>query len=312
MSGKNFGIERIGVVGSGLMGTGIAEVTAVAGFPTVLCKATAGPPAAARERIERSLARRVERGKLEASAAEQAMSLLTVTGDQDALEASDLVIESIIEDRDVKRALFEELAGILQPAALLASNTSTLRIGDLAPAARRQRTIGLHFFSPVPAMSLVELAHLPETDVDAVEAAQRFVERLGKTAIPVMDSTGFVVNRLLVPYLVGAIAAYGQGLATASQIDTAMRLGCGHPMGPLALADLIGLDVVFAMAKLLYKDFGDSRYRPPALLRRMVADGCLGKKTRLGIYDYRTAPPEPNQAIWELIRGGQTREEHAA
>jgi 3-hydroxybutyryl-CoA dehydrogenase len=312
MSGSIFGIERIGVVGSGLMGTGIAEVAALAGFPTVLCKATAGPPEAARARIEKSLARRVDRGKLDQSAAEQALSLLTVTGDHDALGTSDLVIESIIEDREVKQALFEGLTGLLQPEALLASNTSTLRISDLAPAARRRRTIGLHFFSPVPAMSLVELAHLPDTEPDAVAAAQKFVERLGKTAIPVVDSTGFVVNRLLVPYLVGAIAAYGQGLATAPQIDTAMRLGCGHPMGPLALADFIGLDVVFAMAKLLYKDFGDSRYRPPALLRRMVADGCLGKKTRLGIYDYRTAPPEPNQEIWDLIRGGQTREEHAA
>jgi 3-hydroxybutyryl-CoA dehydrogenase len=170
----------------------------------------------------------------------------------------------------------------------------------------------MHFFSPVPAMTLVELAHLPETDADVVAAAIAFVERLGKSPVPVLDSTGFVVNRLLVPYLIGAIAAYGQGLAPAPQIDKAMQLGCGHPMGPLALADFIGLDVVFTMAKLLYKDFGDSRYQPPALLRRMVQDGQLGKKTGLGFYDYSTKPAKPNAAIWVLVQGGFVKHEHAA
>jgi len=145
----------------------------------------------------------------------------------------------------------------------------------------------------VPAMSLVELAYLTETAPGVIEGAQAFVSRIGKTAVPVLDSTGFVVNRLLVPYLLGAIAAYSNGLARADQIDTAMKLGCGHPLGPLALSDLIGLDVVYAMAKLLYKDFGESRYKPPALLRRLVQDGHLGKKTGLGFYDYSTRPPAP-------------------
>jgi 3-hydroxybutyryl-CoA dehydrogenase len=300
-----FTVETVGIVGAGLMGTGIAEVTALAGLPTTLVKATAGDTAAARDRIEGSLQKRVARGKLNEQAAAAALSRLRVTNDRDALAKSDLVIESIVEDMASKRALFADLTQRCGPGAVFASNTSTLRITDLAnDGARPERTIGLHFFSPVPAMSLVELAYLPGTSPEVVQGAQQFVARLGKTAVPVMDSTGFVVNRLLVPYLIGAIAAYGQGLARPEQIDTAMKLGCGHPLGPLALADLIGLDIVYAMAKLLYKDFGEARYRPPALLRRLVQDGQLGKKTGLGLYDYSHTPPVANEAIWQLVQGG--------
>jgi 3-hydroxybutyryl-CoA dehydrogenase len=151
-------------------------------------------------------------------------------------------------------------------------------------------------------MNLVELAHLPGTDPDVVPAAERFIARLGKTAVPVLDSSGFIVNRLLVPMLLNAIHAYEQGLATADQIDNAMKLGCGHPMGPLALTDLIGLDVVYAMAKLLYTDFRDACYRAPPLLRRLVQHGELGKKTGRGFYDYSTKPATPNARVWELIR----------
>src|SRR5690606_17582986 len=162
-----------------------------------------------------------------------------------------------------------------------------------------------HFFSPVPAMSLVELAHLPDTRAEVLGTCRGVIERMGKTAVPVVDSAGFVVNRLLVPYLVGAVSAYAQGLAAAADIDTAMKLGCNHPIGPLALCDLIGLDIVLAMSKLLYREFGDDRFRPPSLLRRMVHDGHLGRKTGLGFYDYSQSPPGPNEAVAALIHHGE-------
>lgn len=304
----SFQIERVGVVGSGLMGTGIAEVSAAAGLPTVLVKATPGDGQPALDRIKTSLDRAVGRGKLTPEAAAATLSNLIVTSDREALGDRSLVIESIVEDVGEKRALFADLARRISGDAVLASNTSTLRIRDLAHGIRERRTIGLHFFSPVPAMSLVEVAHLPTTDSDIVPAAEAFVAALGKTAVPVLDSTGFVVNRLLVPYLLNAIHAFGEGVARVDQIDTAMKLGCGHPLGPLALSDLIGLDVVFAMSKLLFADFRESRYRPPVLLRRLVQDGHLGKKTGLGFYDYGTRPATPNQAVWELIRGGSVRD----
>jgi 3-hydroxybutyryl-CoA dehydrogenase len=301
---SNFEISTVGIVGAGLMGTGIAEVCALAGYDTVLVKATPGAPTAGLDRIKSSLDARVAKGKLAADDAAAALPRITATVDRAALEGCDLIIESIVEDLAQKRALFNELARRLAPEAILASNTSTLRVTDLALGIRDSRTIGLHFFSPVPMMSLVELAHLTGTDPDVVPAAQRFVDKLGKTAVPVLDSTGFVVNRLLVPMLLNAIHAYEHGLASADQIDTAMKLGCGHPMGPLALADLIGLDVVYAMAKLLYKDFGDACYKAPALLRRLVQEGQLGKKSGRGLYDYAAKPPRPNAIVAELIRTG--------
>lgn len=305
---KQLEITKVGVVGAGLMGTGIAEVCALAGLPTVLVKATEGDPQGGLDRVKKSLERRLSRGKLSEQDVARALENLTATGDRDALADADLIIESIVEDLATKQALFADLAARVPAHAVFASNTSTLRIRDIADGGGRpERTIGLHFFSPVPAMSLVELAHLPETADGVVAAAEAFVARLGKTAIPVLDSTGFMVNRLLVPYLLNAIQAYSEGLAGADQIDNAMKLGCGHPVGPLALSDLIGLDVVYAMAKLLYRDFGEARYRPPALLRRLVQDGHLGKKSRLGFFDYSTRPAVPNAQVWDLIRGGKYR-----
>jgi 3-hydroxybutyryl-CoA dehydrogenase len=297
-------IESIGIIGAGLMGTGIAEVCALAGFKTVLVKATAGDPSSALARVKASLDGRVAKGKLEASAAATALARLTVTADRHAVAGCQLVIESIVEDLGEKRALFTELSAILASDAILASNTSTLKISDLAVGIRETRTIGLHFFSPVPLMSLVEIAHLTETDDDVLPAAEELVKALGKTPVPVLDSTGFIVNRLLVPLLLNAINAYGQGLAPAESIDTAMKLGCAHPMGPLALADLIGLDVVYAMSKLLYKEFGDDSYRPPALLRRLVQENQLGKKSGKGLYDYAVKPPRANPEVAQLISGG--------
>jgi 3-hydroxybutyryl-CoA dehydrogenase len=299
-------IKTVGIVGTGLMGSGIAEVCATSGYRTVLVKATPGDAGAVRGKLEKSLARSVEKGKLTPEARDAALANLLVTGDQGALAGADLVIESIVEDLGRKRALFGELDRLVQPGAIFASNTSTLRISEMARGLGREaRTIGLHFFSPVPAMKLVELAHLQSTLPDVLDVAQKFVARLGKTAVPVLDSTGFVVNRLLVPYLIGAIAAYEQGLARPEEIDLAMKLGCGHPMGPLALSDLIGLDIVYAMAKLLYADFADARYQPPSLLRRLVQDGQLGKKAGKGFYDYAgKGEPRANEPILELVRAG--------
>ncbi len=295
--------RSLGIVGAGLMGTGIAEAAAAAGYPTVLVKVTEGDPAAAHDRIARALGRRVDKGSLTPEAYDRALGRLTVTSDRDALAGSDLVVESIIEDLGEKRALLRDLAQRTGGRAVLASNTSTLRLRDLAAPSYQDRLVGMHFFSPVAAMSLVELAHLPGTRPEVTRACRDVIERMGKTAVPVVDSAGFVVNRLLVPYLVGAIAAYAQGLAGAVEIDTAMKLGCNHPVGPLGLCDLIGLDVVLAMSKLLYREFADDRFRPPPLLRRMVHDGQLGRKTGLGFYDYSASPPVPNKALFALIHG---------
>jgi 3-hydroxybutyryl-CoA dehydrogenase len=304
-------VRTVGVVGAGLMGTGIAEVAAAAGYETIVVKATPGRPDDARARVEKSLARQVDKGKLAAATRDEILGRITWAADREAVAGADLVIESIIEDLAAKQQLFCDLDPLVGPGAIFASNTSTLRISDIARrTARPERTIGLHFFSPVPAMKLVELAHTGDTEAEVLAAAGAFVGRLGKTAVPVLDSTGFVVNRLLVPYLIGAIVAYEQGLARPEEIDTAMRLGCGHPVGPLALSDLIGLDVVYAMAKLLHADFHDLRYQAPALLRRLVQSGQLGKKTRLGFYDYSVDPPRANEEIWGLVR--QTVAEHAA
>lgn len=298
-------IKRVGIIGGGLMGRGIAQSCATAGFVTTLIKASGQGADETRARIEKSLAKAVQRGKLSNEEAEQALARLIVTGERETLGRVDLVIESIVEDLSIKRALFAELLSVVPTHCILASNTSTLRIADLAPPDAEVRTLGLHFFSPVPAMRLVELAYLPQTSVEARELAGAFVEGLGKTPIEVIDSSGFIVNRLLVPYLLGAIAAYSQGLAPATNIDTAMHLGCGHPVGPLMLCDLIGLDIVYSMSKLLYRDFGDDRFRPPALLRRLVQDRQLGKKTGAGFYDHSNKPATPNQAVWQLISEGK-------
>ncbi len=295
-------IRTIGIVGAGLMGTGIAEVCALAGFPTVLVKATPGDASPARARIKASLDGRVAKGKLDADVAAAALDRLTVTDDKIAAARCDLVIEAIVEDLATKRALFAELKPHLSEHAIFASNTSTLKIADLASGIVEDRTIGLHFFSPVGLMSLVEIAHLPGCAEDVVPACEAFITALGKTPVPVLDSTGFIVNRLLVPMLLNAIHAYSQGLAPAEHIDSAMRLGCSHPIGPLALADLIGLDVVYAMSKLLYREFGDECYRAPALLRRLVQDGQLGKKTGRGIYDYASKPPRANADVVDLVK----------
>ena len=294
-------IESIGVVGAGLMGAGIAEVAVASGVPTTLIKATSGDAAPAFEKVARALARRVDKKTMTAEARDQALALLRVSGDRDALIGADLVVESIVEDLGEKRSLFHDLGQRLGERPVLASNTSTLRLRDLVAPGYGDRLVGMHFFSPVPVMSLVELSTLADTQADVAPACRALLERMGKTAVPVVDSAGFVVNRLLVPYLIGAVAAYEQRLASAADIDTAMKLGCNHPIGPLALCDLIGLDIVLAMSKLLYREFGSDRFRPPSILRRMVHDGMLGRKAKRGFYDYNSHPATENRALLALI-----------
>ena len=293
--------ETVGIVGMGGMGRGIAEVAAASGFDTILVKATPGDLDKPRRAIAESLGRAVKKGKMTAAELDQTLGRLTITSDLDALGPARLVVESIVEDLDVKKRLFSELENKVSHSCVIASNTSSLPIAALAEGLRNPvRFLGLHFFSPVPAMKLVEVAITQRTYPNAVEEAQKFVERLGKTPVMVGETSGYIVNRLLVPYLLDGIAALEQRVAPASAIDTAMKLGCGHPMGPLALADAIGLDIVLAMAKTMHRELNDRRYSPPALLRRLVLNGHLGKKAGLGIYDYSTDPAREYANLWPV------------
>jgi 3-hydroxybutyryl-CoA dehydrogenase len=289
----------IGIVGMGGMGRGIAEVAALAGHEVILTKATPGAVDAAKRAIAASFDRAVKKGRLSTEEMDAALSRLILTNDLDMLHSCRLVIESIVEELDAKRALFGEIERRVTPATVLASNTSSLPLSAIAePLRAPNRFLGLHFFSPVPAMKLVEVATTLKTYPAAVEEAQRFVATLGKTPVMVGDTSGYIVNRLLVPYLLDGIRALEERVAPADGIDTAMRLGCGHPMGPLALADAIGLDIVYAMAKTMHRELGDRRYSPPALLRRLILNGHLGKKTKLGIYDYSVEPVRENRELW--------------
>jgi 3-hydroxybutyryl-CoA dehydrogenase len=295
-------LRTIGIIGTGAMGRGIAEASAAAGFETILVKATAGTLDVARRLIAESLGRAVKKGRLTADDLDATLARLTLTSERDALSSCDLVVESIVEDLEHKRALFDDLEPRLSPATVLATNTSSLPLLALTEGLRApNRFVGLHFFSPVAAMKLVEVAPTARTYPQAVEAALDFALALGKTPVMVADTSGYIVNRLLVPYLLDGIAALEARVASAAAIDTAMKLGCGHPMGPLALADAIGLDVVYAMAKTMHRELNGlnhQRYSPPALLRRLVQNHHLGKKTQRGVYDYSVEPPRENPELW--------------
>jgi 3-hydroxybutyryl-CoA dehydrogenase len=289
----------IGIVGMGTMGRGIAEVAALSGFEVVLAKATPGAPDSGKRTIAQSLDRQLKKGKITVEQMDAALARLVLTNDLDLLHSCRIIVESIVEELEPKRALFSDLERRVSPATVLASNTSSLPLSAIAePLRRPNRFLGLHFFSPVPAMKLVELATTHKTHPAAVEEAQQFIAALGKTPVMVGETSGYIVNRLLVPYLLDGIRALEARIAPAEGIDTAMRLGCGHPMGPLALADAIGLDIVYAMAKTMHRELNDRRYSPPALLRRLILNGHLGKKTKLGIYDYSAEPVRENPELW--------------
>jgi 3-hydroxybutyryl-CoA dehydrogenase len=283
------GIRRVGVVGGGQMGAGIAEVCARAGLDTVVCEADATGARAARKRVASSLDRALRRGKLEPAAAQDALACLVFTGDLEDLADRQLVVEAVIENADAKSEVFAALDKIVEdPEAVLATNTSSLPVMRLGMAtSRADRVVGLHFFNPVPVLPLVEVVTSLHTAPQTVATVETFATRtLGKTVIHSQDRAGFVVNALLVPYLLSAIRMAESGFATASDIDTGMELGCAHPMGPLRLADLIGLDTVASIAESLYDEFREPLYAPPPLLQRMVDAGLLGRKTGRGFHQY--------------------------
>ena len=282
-------IERVGVVGCGLMGSGIAEVSARAGLNVVVVDANDVAVKAGRERIESSLANAVRRGKLEAKAKEQTLEALTFSTDMSVLADRQLVVEAVTEAEDIKVAIFRSLDEIVEdPMAILASNTSSIPIMKLGMATRRpEHVVGLHFFNPVPVLPLVELVSSLVTSPETTQRAADFAtDILGKHVIHSKDRAGFIVNALLIPYLLSSIRMLESGFATAEDIDTGMVQGCAHPMGPLALADLIGLDTTMAVAESLYKEFKEPLYAAPPLLSRMVEAGLLGRKSGRGFHTY--------------------------
>ena len=280
-------IRTVGVIGCGLMGSGIAEACIRAGYPTVVRETTDELVALGRQRIERNLAQAVERNRLTGEDRTTALALLSFTVALDDFHDCDLVIEAATENPDLKKQLFAELDRLCLPTAVLASNTSSIPIVDLGAATTRpERVVGLHFFNPVSVMKLVEVVSAITTSDETVETARAFAESLGKRAILAKDRAGFIVNALLVPYLLDAIRLVEQGIASKEDVDEGMKLGCGHPMGPIALADFIGLDTICFIAEVLYDELHEPRYAPPTILKQMVTAGLHGKKSGRGFYNY--------------------------
>jgi 3-hydroxybutyryl-CoA dehydrogenase len=278
---------RVGIVGGGLMGSGIAESVAAAGHDVLVFEPIADARAASRERIVASTQRALERGKLDAAAREALLGRIEYVEELAALRDRELVIEAVVEDAAVKTAVLAELETHVAAHALLASNTSSIPIAQLAGAlASPGRMIGLHFFSPVPVMGLVEIVCALQTSEATLAAAESFVASLGKAAVHSRDRAGFIVNMLLTPYLVSAIAMLEEGFASREDIDSAMALGCGHPMGPLTLCDFIGLDVIAGVCEALFEEFRRPQFAAPPLLRRMISAGRLGRKSGRGFYEY--------------------------
>jgi 3-hydroxybutyryl-CoA dehydrogenase len=280
-------VREIGVVGAGFMGSGIAESAARAGLRVRVYEPSEAPLAQSRKRIAASVERGVRGGKLDPESAEALQERITFSTELHSLHGSELVIEAIVENFDVKREMFRVLDDALDDAVILASNTSSIPIAGLAAATHRpERVLGLHFFSPVPVMKLVEIVVALDTADETIARGEAFVEQIGKRPIRTKDRSGFIVNMLLVPYLMAAVRMYEDGFATREDIDEGMKLGAGHPMGPLQLCDFIGLDVLYAVCDSLYEEFKRAEYAPPPLMKRMVALGHLGRKTGRGFYVY--------------------------
>lgn len=280
-------IRRVAVLGAGLMGSGIAEVCARAGYETVVREVDEGLVKKGMSRIEGSLAKAVEKGKLAAADRDAAWKRLSSTTRLDDLAGCDLILEAIVENLDVKKRTFSELDAICGRDAIFCSNTSSLTITELSAATKRaDRFAGLHFFNPVPVMKLVEVVRTIATSEQTVSAVFEFARSLGKEPIRTGDNSGFVVNRLLVPYLLDAVRLLEEGVATREDIDKGMELGCGHPMGPLRLLDFVGLDTTYAIAEIMYDEYREKRFAPPPLLKRMVLAGRFGKKSGRGFYEY--------------------------
>jgi 3-hydroxybutyryl-CoA dehydrogenase len=283
-------VTSVGVVGAGFMGSGIAESAARAGVDVVLYEQEQAPLDRSSERIAASVARGVARGKLSAEAGDELRARIQPTTDLDAMSGVDLVIEAVPEDPRIKGRVFRELDDRLPDVGMFATNTSSIPIAEIASWTQRPEcVVGLHFFSPVPVMRLVEVVVGLETSDDVAARAEEFARQVGKHPVRTRDRSGFIVNMLLVPYLMAAVRMVEEGFASAADIDDGMKLGAGHPMGPLALCDLIGLDVLYAVCESLYEEFKRSEYAPPPLLKRMVVSGHHGRKTSRGFYDYAAA-----------------------
>jgi 3-hydroxybutyryl-CoA dehydrogenase len=279
-------VARIGIVGAGFMGSGIAESAARAGVDVTLHEPEQAPLDRSKASIDKSVARAVKGGKLSDDEAGQLLDRVAWTTSFDDLAGCDLVVEAVIEDTTVKGKVFQRLDA-LAPDAILASNTSSIPIAQIASWTRApQRVIGLHFFSPVPVMKLVEIVIGLDTDPAIVQRADGFAEQIGKHPIHTKDRSGFIVNMLLVPYLMAAVRMYDEGFASREDIDDGMKLGAGHPMGPLTLCDFVGLDVLYAVCDSLYEEFKRPEYAPPPLLKRMVVSGHHGRKSGRGFYEY--------------------------
>jgi 3-hydroxybutyryl-CoA dehydrogenase len=286
-------IQTVGVVGCGLMGSGIAHVAAQAGFTTVVREVSAELVDKGLNGIEKNLGRMVEKGTLTDAQKSEIRGRLTGTTAIEDLKDCDVIVEAIIEQLPAKRELFGKLDALCPAATIFASNTSSLTITEIATATKRpDRFVGLHFFNPVPVMKLVEVVRTIATDPAVYEEMVAFGARLGKTPVRAHDSTGFIVNRLLVPYLLDAIRALEEGVGSIEDIDNSMKLGCGHPMGPLTLLDFVGLDTTYYIANIMFEEFRERRFASPPLLKRMVLAGWNGRKTGRGFYDY-SDPAKP-------------------
>jgi len=280
-------VKKVGVVGCGIMGSGIVEVCAKASMDVTFVEVDEERAERGRQAIERSLAKAVERGKLDEPARDEALGRITGSTSLEDLADSDLIIEAVTEDLESKLEVFRRLDELTRPEVLLATNTSSMPIVDLAAVTKRpDKVLGMHFFNPPPVMKLLELVRCLTTSEESVAFARAVAERLGKTPILAKDRAGFIVNMLLVPYLNSAIQMLDEGFATKEDIDTGVTLGLGHPMGPLTLADLIGLDTMLHVSNVLYDEFKDPIYSPPTLLKRMVSGGFRGRKSGKGFYEY--------------------------
>lgn len=280
-------ISSVGVLGAGLMGSGIAEVCAKAGYETRVREVSEELAAKGLARLEGSLSRAVEKKKLAPDERDRTRARLSTTTKLSDVAACDLIVEAIVENLEVKKQTFRELDQICKPETIFCSNTSSLTITEMSAATGRpDRFAGLHFFNPVPVMKLVEVVRTIATSEETEKTVLEFAKSLGKEPIRAQDNSGFIVNRLLVPYLLDAVRALEEGVGTREDIDRGMELGCGHPMGPLRLLDFVGLDTTYAIAEIMYDEYREKRFAPPPLLKRMVLAGRYGKKSGRGFYEY--------------------------
>jgi 3-hydroxybutyryl-CoA dehydrogenase len=289
-------IKKVGVLGCGLMGSGIAQVAATAGFETVVKEVSDDLIARGFGGIEKSLAKFAEKGTITSDQQKEIRGRLSGTTSFNELADCDIIIEAIIENLDEKRSTYRQLDELCKPDTIFASNTSSLSITEMMTATspkRQRRFIGMHFFNPVPLMKLVEVVKTILTDENVYEQAVEFSQKLGKVPVRADDKTGFIVNRLLVPYMLDSIRALEEGVGSIVDIDNAMKLGCGYPMGPLTLGDFVGLDTTYYIAEIMFNEFREKRFAPPPLLKRMVLAGLYGRKSGRGFYDYTKDPRNP-------------------